>query len=53
MFLGVQILLRRQFYEVKLSGRFWPNAKVYSAECLPQNLATLKVIIQHMLFLSK
>jgi hypothetical protein len=45
VFLGVQILLSRLFYKVKMSGRFWPNAHVHLYECRPENLATLNCIL--------
>jgi hypothetical protein len=41
VFLGVQILFYRPFNLVKLSGQFWPNARLHLAEWRHQNLATL------------
>jgi hypothetical protein len=49
VFLGVQILLStrlyRHFYKEKKSGRFWPNAQVYLAECRPANLPIIAKVL--------
>jgi hypothetical protein len=49
VFLGVQILPCRHFHKVKISGRLWPNARVYLAEWHPENMATLRIITTNKL----